>query len=62
MLGVVQFKVKLPVMPDVGAVLSKVVVTLALDVHPLALVTVTVNVAPVVINPDEATIEPLLHK
>ena len=49
-------------MPDVGAVLFKVVVALALDVQPFALVTVTVNVAPVVINPDEATIEPLLHK
>ena len=46
----------------VGAVLSNVVIAIALDVQPFELVTVTVNVAPVVINPDEATIEPLLHK
>ena len=46
----------------VGAVLSKVVVALVLDVQPFEPVTVTVNVAPVVITPEDATIEPLLHK
>jgi hypothetical protein len=61
-LGVVQFNAKLPVMLAVGAVLSNVVVTLALDVHPFEPVTVTVNVEPVVITPDEASVEPLLHK
>jgi hypothetical protein len=61
-LGVVQFNDKLPVMPAVGTVISNVVVALALDVHPLALVTVTVNIAPVVSNPEDASAEPLLHK
>ena len=48
-------------MPDVGAVLFKVVVALALDVQPFAPVTVTVNVAAVVMLLDAATVEPSLH-
>ena len=61
-LGVVQFNAKVPVILAVGAVLSKVVVALALDVQPFAPVTVTVNVAAVVMLFDVAVVEPSLHK
>jgi hypothetical protein len=63
-LGIVQLKAKplLFVIATVGIVLSKVVVALAVAVQPFGLVTVTVNVPAVVIAPELATAEPLLHK
>ena len=48
------------VIPAVGAVLSIVVVALAVAVHPLLPVTVTVNVPAVVIVVD-AVVDPVLH-
>jgi hypothetical protein len=63
-LGVVQLKAN-PlsfVIATVGTVLSNVVVALAVAVQPFGLVTVTVNVPAVVIAPELATAEPLLHK
>jgi hypothetical protein len=50
------------VIATVGTVLSKVVVALAVAVQPFGFVTVTVNVPAVVIAPELATAEPLLHK
>ena len=44
-----------------GAVLSNVVVTLAADVHPLAPVTVTLNV-PAVLTVIDAVVAPVDHK
>jgi hypothetical protein len=63
-LGMVQLNAKplLFVIATVGAVLSNVVVALAVAVQPFGLVTVTVNVPAVVIAPELATAEPLLHK
>ena len=48
-------------MVAVGAVLSMVVVALALDVHPFKPVTVTVYTPAVVMLFDAATVEPSLH-
>ena len=51
----------LPILDAPGAVLSSVVVTLAVDVQPFAPVTVTVHV-PAVVTVIEAVVAPVFHK
>ena len=61
--GIVQFNARplLLLIVAPGAVLSNVVVTLAADVHPLAPVTVTLNV-PAVLTVIDAVVAPVDHK
>ena len=61
--GIVQFNARplLLLILAAGAVLSSVVVALAVAVHPLAPVTVTVNV-PAVLTVIEAVVAPVDHK
>ncbi len=61
--GVVQFKARtlLLLIAAVGAVLSKVVVALAVEVHPLSPFTVTVKV-PAVLTVIAAVVAPVDHK